>query len=216
MTLAERLMVTDIEVIRRGTWFAVPKYSGTNASQMTHVVYIVKPGEEEEKGEGEKGVLVQLIKQMRVIVKETAPPRVQIVQINGSLWLSWSWPGRISGSFADPPRVVKAPPATAPGNLSFLSSSGGLTNVLGLVEGFWDLSGEHRVQGANYDQHDGVEEGNHVASVYVGVADQQVIIPRGIMVDGVGGIYNYPDPVYQQLWKTRGEERWGQKNQISG
>lgn len=43
VTLADRLMVTDIEVIRNGTWFAVPKYRGTKASQMTHVVYMVKP-----------------------------------------------------------------------------------------------------------------------------------------------------------------------------
>lgn len=47
MTLAERLMVTDILVIRRGMWFPVPKYRGTNASHITHVVYIVKPGKAE-------------------------------------------------------------------------------------------------------------------------------------------------------------------------
>lgn len=45
MTLADKLMVTDMDVIRNGTWLAVPKYSGTNASQMTQVVYIVKPVE---------------------------------------------------------------------------------------------------------------------------------------------------------------------------
>ena len=43
VTLADKLIVTDIDVIRSGTWFAVPKYKGTNASQITHVVYIVKP-----------------------------------------------------------------------------------------------------------------------------------------------------------------------------
>lgn len=43
VTLADRLIVTDIDVIRSGTWFAVPKYKGTKANQITHVVYIVKP-----------------------------------------------------------------------------------------------------------------------------------------------------------------------------
>lgn len=43
MTLADRLMVTDMEVILSGTWFAVPKYNGTKASQMTQVVYMVNP-----------------------------------------------------------------------------------------------------------------------------------------------------------------------------
>ena len=43
VTLADKLIVTDIDVILRGTWLAVPKYNGTNASQMTQVVYIVKP-----------------------------------------------------------------------------------------------------------------------------------------------------------------------------
>lgn len=36
-------MVTAMLVTRSGTWLAVPKYSGTNDSQITHVVYIVKP-----------------------------------------------------------------------------------------------------------------------------------------------------------------------------
>lgn len=36
-------MVTDMLVIRKATWFAVPKYNGTNANQITQVVYIVKP-----------------------------------------------------------------------------------------------------------------------------------------------------------------------------
>lgn len=43
VTLADRLIVTDMLVILRATWFAVPKYNGTNANQITHVVYIVKP-----------------------------------------------------------------------------------------------------------------------------------------------------------------------------
>lgn len=40
-------MVTAILVTRSGTWLAVPKYSGTKASQITHVVYIVNPAEGE-------------------------------------------------------------------------------------------------------------------------------------------------------------------------
>lgn len=43
VTLALSEMVTAMLVTRRGTWLAVPKYSGTNASQITHVVYIVNP-----------------------------------------------------------------------------------------------------------------------------------------------------------------------------
>lgn len=43
VTLAERLIVTDILVIRRGMWLPVAKYRGTNASHIMHVVYIVKP-----------------------------------------------------------------------------------------------------------------------------------------------------------------------------
>lgn len=43
VTLAERLIVTDILVMRKATWFAVPKYKGTKANHITHVVYIVKP-----------------------------------------------------------------------------------------------------------------------------------------------------------------------------
>lgn len=43
VTLADRLMVTDIVVILSGVWLPIPKYNGTNASHMTQVVYIVKP-----------------------------------------------------------------------------------------------------------------------------------------------------------------------------
>lgn len=43
VTLADKLMVTDILVIRRATWLAVPKYKGTKASHITQVVYIVNP-----------------------------------------------------------------------------------------------------------------------------------------------------------------------------
>lgn len=42
-TRADKLIVTDIEVILSGTVLAVAKYNGTNASQMMQVVYIVKP-----------------------------------------------------------------------------------------------------------------------------------------------------------------------------
>jgi hypothetical protein len=43
VTLADRLMVTDMLVILRATWLAVPKYSGTKANHITQVVYMVKP-----------------------------------------------------------------------------------------------------------------------------------------------------------------------------
>lgn len=39
-------MVIDMVVILSGVWLPMPKYSGTNASHMTHVVYIVKPVEQ--------------------------------------------------------------------------------------------------------------------------------------------------------------------------
>lgn len=43
VTLADKLIVTDILVILRATWLAVPKYNGTKASHITQVVYIVNP-----------------------------------------------------------------------------------------------------------------------------------------------------------------------------
>lgn len=43
VTLADKLIVTDMLVIRSATWLAVPKYSGTNANHITQVVYIVNP-----------------------------------------------------------------------------------------------------------------------------------------------------------------------------
>lgn len=46
VTDADRLMVTDIEVILSATLLPVPKYNGTKASQITHVVYMVKPERE--------------------------------------------------------------------------------------------------------------------------------------------------------------------------
>jgi hypothetical protein len=51
VTLALSEMVTAMLVTRSGTWLAVPKYSGTNASQITHVVYIVKPAAESTRHE---------------------------------------------------------------------------------------------------------------------------------------------------------------------
>lgn len=53
VTLADRLMVTDMVVILSGVWLPMPKYSGTNASHMTHVVYIVKPVEQNINEHGE-------------------------------------------------------------------------------------------------------------------------------------------------------------------
>lgn len=43
VTLADKLIVTDIVVILSGVWLPITKYNGTNASHITHVVYIVKP-----------------------------------------------------------------------------------------------------------------------------------------------------------------------------
>lgn len=75
VTLADKLIVTDIDVILRGTWLPVPKYNGTNASQMTHVVYIVKPL-------GNKIKWKQELKGNTYINKQTNNTTQQIVQQN--------------------------------------------------------------------------------------------------------------------------------------
>lgn len=100
VTLAERLMVTDIEVIRRGTWFAVPKYSGTNASQMTHVVYMVKPVGERGGGEGagESSCSINQADESHCKRDSSAPGSDCP---NKWLFVVSSWPDRISGSFVD-------------------------------------------------------------------------------------------------------------------
>jgi len=50
VTDADKDMVTAMDVIRSGTWFPVPKYRGTKASQITQVVYIVKPTNNRKPG----------------------------------------------------------------------------------------------------------------------------------------------------------------------
>lgn len=43
VTVADKLIVTDIDVIRKYRCCAVTKYNGRNANHIIHVVYIVKP-----------------------------------------------------------------------------------------------------------------------------------------------------------------------------
>jgi len=57
--------------------------------------------------------------------------------------------------------------------------------MLGLVEGLRNLSREHRVDRANYNQDDWIGERNHVGGVDVRVADEQIILACGIMMHGM-------------------------------
>lgn len=49
VTLADKLIVTDMDVTRNATWLAVAKQRGTKASHMIHVVYIVNPMKEKRE-----------------------------------------------------------------------------------------------------------------------------------------------------------------------
>lgn len=70
-----------------------------------------------------------------------------------------------------------------------------LTNVFALVESFWDLAGEDSVHSANDDQHDGVRKGDHVTGVDVTVANEQIVLPRWIMMHRLGWVDDHPNAV---------------------
>lgn len=74
-----------------------------------------------------------------------------------------------------------------------------LTDVFALVESLGYFPGEHRVDGADNDENDGISECDHVASVDVTVANEEIIFACGIMVHGLGRVDDHPDAVYQDL-----------------
>lgn len=71
--------------------------------------------------------------------------------------------------------------------------------MLGLVESFRDVSGEHGVHGAHDDQRDRVAERNHVRGVDERRADQYVCVPARIVVDGPRRAYQHPHAVDEHL-----------------
>lgn len=75
--------------------------------------------------------------------------------------------------------------------------------MFALVESLGYLPGEHRVDRADNYQDNGIGEGDHVAGVNVTVADQQIVLSRGIVVHGFGGIDHHPDAVNHDLHKDQ-------------
>lgn len=81
--------------------------------------------------------------------------------------------------------------------------------MLALIECFGDLPSEDGVDGADDDQDNGVEEGDHVGRVNIRVAHQHVILTRGVVEHGAGWRNNHPYYHYQHLrtntWTVSGE-----------
>lgn len=71
-----------------------------------------------------------------------------------------------------------------------------LTDMLALVEGFWNFSCEDGVNRAYDYQYRGIRERDHVANVDVVLADEQVVFHSGMVVHRTGGIDEHPDHVY--------------------
>lgn len=78
-------------------------------------------------------------------------------------------------------------------------SNGRVTDMLRLVEGLWYVAGEYGVNRADDDEHDGVAESDHVGGVDVGGADEQVVLPGGVVVDGSRRRHQHPHHVYEHL-----------------
>lgn len=74
-----------------------------------------------------------------------------------------------------------------------------LTYVLRFVERLRNFAREHRVHRADHNQHDGIEEHDHVGRVDVGVTHQQVVLARRVVVLGVAGRDYHPHGVDQDL-----------------
>ena len=72
----------------------------------------------------------------------------------------------------------------------------GESDVLWLVEGGGDFAGEDSVNGAQDDEEYGISEGDHVRNVRVRRADQQVVLPGRIVMDGVGRRKPHPGQTY--------------------
>ena len=71
--------------------------------------------------------------------------------------------------------------------------------MLALIKSFRYLPGEHSVYRADEDQYNRVEEGDHVGRVHVGVADQHVIFPRGVVEHCLRWCHYHPHYYYQHL-----------------
>lgn len=67
--------------------------------------------------------------------------------------------------------------------------------MLALVESFWNFPREDGVDGAYGYQYYGISKCDHVAGVDVAVADEQIVLLRGIVMHRSGGIDQYPDYV---------------------
>lgn len=67
--------------------------------------------------------------------------------------------------------------------------------MFALVEGFRNLSREDGVDGAHDDQYRGIREGDHVSGIDVVVADEQVVLHRGVVMHRARGIDDHPDRV---------------------
>lgn len=71
--------------------------------------------------------------------------------------------------------------------------------MLALVERLRDVPGQDSVHGAHNYEHDGVSEGDRVRGVHVRRADEQVVLSRGVVVDGTRGRHHHPHCVDQHL-----------------
>lgn len=78
-----------------------------------------------------------------------------------------------------------------------------LTDVLGLVERFRYVSGEHCVHGTHDNQHDRVAECYHVRRVDERRADQNVRFVARVVVCGFRRADNHPHPVDDHLKRKR-------------
>lgn len=74
-----------------------------------------------------------------------------------------------------------------------------LTDVLAFVEGLWYLAREDGVNGAHYDQHDGVEEGDRVGCVHVRVTHEHIVLAGRVVVNGSRRRYDLPHHDYHHL-----------------
>lgn len=78
---------------------------------------------------------------------------------------------------------------------SCLQHNNKLTDVLALVESFRNFSRKDGVDGAHCYQYYGICKRDHIAGVDVAVADEQIVLHRGIVMHRSGGIDQYPDDV---------------------
>lgn len=72
--------------------------------------------------------------------------------------------------------------------------------MFAFIKGFRYFPGENCVDRAHHDQNDGVEEGDHVRSVDVGVADKHVVFSGGVVEHGARWCHYHPYYHDQHLW----------------